>query len=152
MPNQFKGVSAAQDSRYTDKETKLLKTLKFPPVFKEKVDIKKINIQVLRPWISTQISSYLGLEDDVVIEYVYSLLEENSFSGLDPKRMQIKLTGFLEDNTINFMNDLWKLLISAQNSMGGIPQEFLDAKREEIRKNMERDDMLERELAQHVRD
>ena len=146
MSRQFKGASATQDARYTDKEKKLLTTLKFPLVYKEKVDIKKINIQVLRPWISNQISSYLGLEDDVVIEYVYSLLEENSLSALDPRRMQIQLTGFLEDNTVNFMIDLWKLLLSAQNSIGGIPQEFLDAKKEEIRKKMEHDNMLEREL------
>ena len=102
MSRQFKGASATQDARYTDKEKKLLTTLKFPLVYKEKVDIKKINIQVLRPWIAKEISSYLGLEDDVVIEYVYSLLEEKSLSGIDPRRMQIKLTGILEDNTGKF--------------------------------------------------
>lgn len=147
MSRQFKGASASQDARYTDKEQKLLKTLTFPSIFKEKVDVKKINIQVLRPWIAKEISTYLGMEDDVVIEYVYSLLEEKSLSGIDPRRMQIKLTGFLENNTVKFMEDLWKLLVSAQNSIGGIPKEFLEAKKEEIRKKMEQDEILEREFS-----
>jgi serine/arginine repetitive matrix protein 1 len=47
--------------------------------------------------------------------------------------MQINLTGFLEKNTPIFMLDLWKLLLSAQVSMGGIPKEFIDQKKEELR-------------------
>lgn len=31
------------------------------------------------------------------------------------------------------MLDLWKLLLSAQVSMGGIPKEFIDQKKEELR-------------------
>ena len=101
------------------------------------VDLRKVNIQVLRPWISKKIVELLGFEDDVVIEYVYSLLEENDVCLFinpkpNPKQMQIKLTGFLEDATPRFMNDLWKLLISAQDSVGGIPQEFLELKKKEI--------------------
>lgn len=33
----FKGTSADQDRRFTDKEKKLLKSLKFPPEFDKKV-------------------------------------------------------------------------------------------------------------------
>ena len=33
----FKGTSADQDRRFSDKELKLLKTMKFPPEFNEKV-------------------------------------------------------------------------------------------------------------------
>jgi hypothetical protein len=35
--NFFKGTSTDQDRRFSDKETKLLKTLKFPPEFDQKV-------------------------------------------------------------------------------------------------------------------
>ena len=35
--NFFKGTSADQDRRFADKESKLLKTLKFPPEFDAKV-------------------------------------------------------------------------------------------------------------------
>ena len=33
----FKGTSADQDRRFSDKELKLLKTMKFPPEFEKKV-------------------------------------------------------------------------------------------------------------------
>lgn len=51
--------------------------------------------------------------------------------------MQINMTGFLNGkNARTFMQDLWELLISAQQSVSGIPQQFLDQKKEEIKKRM----------------
>lgn len=50
------------------------------------------------------------------------------------KEVQIQLTGFMEKNTVKFMKELWTLLISAQKNASGVPQQFLDAKEEEIRK------------------
>lgn len=52
----------------------------------------RVNLDVLKPWITAKLNDILGLEDDVVIEYVFSQLEEKS---LNPKVMQINLTGFL---------------------------------------------------------
>ena len=48
--------------------------------------------------------------------------------------MQIQLTGFMEKNTGKFMKELWGLLLSAQNNASGVPQQFLDAKKEETDK------------------
>lgn len=50
------------------------------------------------------------------------------------KEVQIQLTGFMEKNTVKFMKELWILLLSAQKNASGVPQQFLDAKEEEIRK------------------
>lgn len=50
------------------------------------------------------------------------------------KEIQIQLTGFMEKNTVKFMKELWILLLSAQKNTSGVPQQFLDAKEEEIRK------------------
>lgn len=47
--------------------------------------------------------------------------------------MQINLTGFFESKTQEFLLNLWKLLLSAQESVGGIPASFLEAKKEQIR-------------------
>jgi serine/arginine repetitive matrix protein 1 len=47
--------------------------------------------------------------------------------------MQINLTGFFEGKTQEFLLNLWKLLLSAQGSVGGIPASFLEAKKEQIR-------------------
>ena len=38
----FKGTSADQDRRFSDKELKLLKTMKFPPEFDKKVRMSHI--------------------------------------------------------------------------------------------------------------
>lgn len=54
---------------------------------------------------------------------------------INGKEIQISLTGFMEKNTGKFMKELWTLLISAQNNASGIPQQFLDAKEEETKKN-----------------
>jgi cell shape-determining protein MreC len=48
--------------------------------------------------------------------------------------MQINLTGFLESKTKQFITELWNLLLSAQNSVGGIPAAFIEQKKEELRK------------------
>ena len=68
--------------------------------------------------------------DDICSELCMSLLEE----GTDPKEIQIQMTGFLEESTFKFMKQLWELLLSAASSVGGIPQVFLEAKKEEIKK------------------
>ncbi|KAI8979145.1 PWI domain-containing protein [Mycotypha africana] len=133
----FKGTSADQDSRFSNKEKKLLKTMSFPPEFEQKVNMKKVNLDVIRPWISNRITELLGFEDEVVVDYASSLLEEED---LDPKRMQINLTGFLESKTKIFIKELWNLLLSAQNSVGGIPAEFIEQKKEELRKQQEEEE------------
>jgi len=51
--------------------------------------------------------------------------------------MQLYLTGFLEKKTPVFMKDLWALLISAQANEHGIPGEFLEKKKEELRQKRE---------------
>lgn len=53
---------------------------------------------------------------------------------IDGKQIQIQLTGFMEKNTVKFMKELWGLLLSAQKNASGVPQQFLDAKEEEILK------------------
>ena len=53
--------------------------------------------------------------------------------GLDGRKMQLSLTGFMEKNTGRFMKELWELLLSAQANPSGIPQQFLDEKAAELR-------------------
>lgn len=50
------------------------------------VDLRKVNISVLRQWVTEKITELLRFEDDVVVEYAYGLLENKddpvSFSAL----------------------------------------------------------------------
>ncbi|KAF9118915.1 hypothetical protein BGX30_004211 [Mortierella sp. GBA39] len=154
----FKGTSAGQDTRFSDKHKKMLKSMNFPPEFSQKVDMKKVNMKVIKDWMEERVIQLLGIEDEVVVEYAIGMLEEPS---PDPKSMQINLQGFLDKNTQLFVLELWKLLISAQTSLGGIPQQFLDITKAEILKTKQtKEDALarireqegkEREIAAELR-
>lgn len=36
----------------------------------------KVNLEVIKPWITQRVTEILGFEDDVVIEFVFNQLEE----------------------------------------------------------------------------
>ena len=94
--------------------------------------MSKVNLDTIKPWITTRVNQLLGIDDDVVVEFVFNLLENTQFP--DPKDMQMNLTGFLNGkNARIFMQELWDLLASAQENIGGIPSIFLEQKKEEIR-------------------
>lgn len=46
--------------------------------------------------------------------------------------MQISLTGFLEAKVAPFMAELWRLLLSAQESPLKVPTELLEQKKESV--------------------
>ncbi|XP_068337276.1 uncharacterized protein [Pyrus communis] len=133
----FRGTSADQDTRFSNKQAKLMKSQKFAPELEHLVDITKVSMDVMRPWIANRVTELLGFEDEVLINFIYGLLEGKVVNG---KEIQISLTGFMEKNTVKFMKELWTLLISAQNNASGVPQQFLDAKQEEARKKKEEAD------------
>ena len=63
----------------------------------------------------------MGFEDDIVVNYAISELEQATPSNpIDPKQMQTNLTGFLEDKAPLFMQELWELMDEAQHSPNGI--------------------------------
>lgn len=110
--------------------------MKFGDALSKRVDMSKVKLDVLRPWISQKITDILNIEDDVVVEFVYNQLEEEKFPC--PKKMQINMTGFLNGkNARVFMDELWALLLSAQESETGIPAEFIQMKKDEILKREE---------------
>lgn len=100
----LQGTNQQQDTRFSDKEKKLLKQMKFGDCLNKKVlsmsalrlcimaiinfrvqcifqvDMSKVRLDVLRPWISKKITEFLHIEDDVVVEFVYNQLEEKNVS------------------------------------------------------------------------
>ncbi|KAF7357553.1 putative PWI domain-containing protein [Mycena sanguinolenta] len=111
----FKGTSADQDRRFADKEQKLLKSTKFPSHFEKKVDMRKVNLNVIKPWIA----------------------KKNR--GTHPRKMQLSLTAFLAKDAPVFMSALWTLLLEAQTEVTGVPRTFVEEKKEEMRKAREND-------------
>lgn len=74
--SDLRGISITNDNRFKDKEKLSIKSTKFPKHFAEKVDLRKVNVSVLRPWIARRVIELIKVDDDVVVEYVYSLLED----------------------------------------------------------------------------
>ncbi|KAH9806971.1 PWI domain-containing protein [Melampsora americana] len=135
----FKGTSSEQDIRFKDKEKSLLKSINFPKELDKKVDMRKVEMTVMRPWIAQKVMDLLGFEDEVVVEYVNGLLEDPANPIVDPKKMQINLTGFLESKTGPFMSELWVLLLSAQDSSLKVPAIFIEQKKAELRQREQAD-------------
>ena len=140
--------------------------------------MSKVNLNTIKPWITQRVTQLLGVEDDVVVEFIFNMLEKKQVRGHslastpslsllsllwsplplfclpsifillnpsvyqfpDPRELQMNLTGFLHGkNARIFMQELWELLTSAQESIGGIPTKFLEQKREEIRQKVGRE-------------
>eukprot|EP01103_Thecamoeba_quadrilineata_P011712 TRINITY_DN284_c0_g1_i2.p1 TRINITY_DN284_c0_g1~~TRINITY_DN284_c0_g1_i2.p1 ORF type:complete len:196 (-),score=38.36 TRINITY_DN284_c0_g1_i2:807-1394(-) len=137
----FRGTSAEQDNRFSNKERKLIDSTNFPSEFDRKVNMKKVKFDTLKPWITKKVTEILGFEDDVLINYIFGLLEEKDDPC--PKALQINITGFLDQKAGAFMRDLWNLLLSAQDSIGGIPPEILEEKKRELRKKKEDQDKIQ---------
>lgn len=38
--------------------------------------MSKVNVDTIKPWIAQRVTALLGLEDDVIVEFVYNQLEE----------------------------------------------------------------------------
>ncbi|KAK4220281.1 PWI domain-containing protein [Rhypophila decipiens] len=114
-------------------DKKLLKSTKFPPEFNQKVDLKKVHLQVVKAWITKRVTEILNNDDDVVIELIFNLLDPDEARYPDIKGLQIQLTGFLDKDTAPFCKELWNLLLSAQASPTGVPKELIEAKKNELK-------------------
>ena len=44
--------------------------------------MSKVNVDTMKPWIANRITELLGLEDDVIVEFVFNQLEERVNSCL----------------------------------------------------------------------
>ena len=63
----------------TNVDQRLLRTTKFPPEFNVKVDMQKVNIQLIKGWVTDEIARILQNDDDVVTELVFNILDESRY-------------------------------------------------------------------------
>jgi len=59
----------------TDVDKRLLRTTKFPAELNVKVDMTKVNLPVIKKWVSDEIERILGADDDVVTDTIFNLIE-----------------------------------------------------------------------------
>ena len=50
--------------------------MKFEDVLAKKIDMNKVKVDVLKPWITKRTTEMLKIEDDVVVEFIFNQLEE----------------------------------------------------------------------------
>lgn len=127
----FRASNINQDKRYQNKQEQLKGKLKFPAILSKPVFPSKINMEVIKPWIVKTTFEHLKVEDEIVPEYIFELLSAGD--TIDGKDVCVKLLGFFEGSTGEFMKSLWKCLVDAQESEGGIPQFLV----EQVKKDLE---------------
>lgn len=98
-------------------QSKLLASRVWPVEFAAKVDMTRISMESVRPWVESRITQLLGDEDEIVHEYCIAQLEDFDLvdKSIDPRMVQINLEGFLGvQNAQIFMQELWNFLLDAQ--------------------------------------
>jgi serine/arginine repetitive matrix protein 1 len=92
LGSYFHGTTHDQDSRYKNKDKKILDSMKFPTEFNMKVNLDKVELKVIRPWVENKMIEILGFDDEFCTNYTMSMLE-NKTEVLDPRKMQMYLSG-----------------------------------------------------------
>jgi serine/arginine repetitive matrix protein 1 len=52
--------------------------MKFGDSLSRKVDMSKVKLDVIKPWIAQKSTEILGIEDDVVVEFVLTSWKQRS--------------------------------------------------------------------------
>jgi len=117
-----------------NKDKKLASKMRFPPEFDKKVNMEKVALPVIKKWIAERILEILGFEDDIVVQFIFNMLDnaKESHQSPDPRYIQIYLTGFLEHDARPFTEELWTHLVTACHNAGGIPTAMLEATKKKL--------------------
>ncbi|EER06207.1 serine/arginine regulated nuclear matrix protein, putative [Perkinsus marinus ATCC 50983] len=146
----FRGTASDQDPFFNKTgDQKLMAKMKFPKSFEKSVDLNRINVDVLRPWITDRITDIIGTEDEIVIDYaIEQITGTPDHTEVDPREMQLSLTGFLQRGAAPFCEELWEMLLSAQDSPAGVPAQLVDRKKRDMMRKKEEAEKVKREIEQ----
>mmetsp|Transcript_2389 Transcript_2389/g.8517 ORF Transcript_2389/g.8517 Transcript_2389/m.8517 type:complete len:139 (-) Transcript_2389:822-1238(-) len=131
MAASMRGVSLAQDSRFSDKTKQLQKQVKMPKQLDKNVDLKKIEMALINQWVVSRTTEILGFEDEVLVNFIENILDTEP----NPRALYVQIAGFLEEKTLEFVVELWELLTSAEEN-GGIPTKFVKQQQAAMRERM----------------
>jgi len=142
----FRGTTLVQDGFY-QKNKKKETAKKFPEDYNTPVDMRRVNADIIRKWITDEITALQGEEDDITVEYCISQLQGDE---PDPKELQLSLEAFLgPKNGKAFTLLLWQHLVSAQANPAGVSQLLINTKKKEIDTNALALKELQNEVAQY---
>lgn len=84
----FRGTQLDQNVKFQDKNKKLIKERSWPDIFNHKVDFNKVDLKSVSTWIEKRVTELLGDDDDIVINFAISQLEQSTKEKpLCPKEM-----------------------------------------------------------------
>ena len=158
----IKGTSSIVDRRA---DAKALKRTKFPAHFGRPVEVRNVNRPVMATWIDQRVTKALGFEDEIVSSTVLNLflpelggdstagggVVDDSRNVVDPKEAQIALSGFLGEETGAVASELWKLMLEAQESPGGVPKSLVEEKKRELELQKQKEEQRREEVMKQQR-
>jgi serine/arginine repetitive matrix protein 1 len=106
--------------------------VKLPSELMQPVNLKEVRVEVCKPTLASKLVELLGLEDEIVSNFFFELLDSHSFHA-NARHMYSHLVTFLESNTLPFLHTVWALLREAQESPDGIPPSLVHSKQSELR-------------------
>ena len=122
----FPGLRGSEDPRYAKAKSELVKKLSSDL---KSVNIKKVNLESMRGWISKKLVEMVEIEDEILFDFVMNTLEEIDI--LEAGEIQVLLTPFMGTAKLSkFVSELWPILESSAASKDGISDEL----REEFEK------------------
>jgi hypothetical protein len=72
------GTTVEQDGRWGKSDEKMIakmtKAGMFAPILETKVDLKKVNIDIISKWICEKVTDILGFDDDIINNLIVNLL------------------------------------------------------------------------------
>ncbi|EDL43402.1 hypothetical protein, conserved [Plasmodium vivax] len=150
----YKGTNTEQTPYFGDKEKKLIEKMTWPEIYKHKIDLTKINLDVVGKWIQKRLIEILGFEDDILYEYCVSQLrldpeaiDEESENFLNSKRLKINLTGFIGNKKSEvFVQELLELLISGEQNEAQLLASQMETKRIEMEQVQKENELLQRNI------
>lgn len=114
----FRGTSSDQDNRFANKQKKLLKGLNFSPICNTKLNMSKIDVEALKPWIEGKIKDVLEKDDDILSASIFEHLAEKE---PDAKNILMLIMGFVDENKASkFVEELWTKLVELQDNSNGL--------------------------------
>lgn len=106
----FRGTSAEQDFRFSNKQNKSRKEFKFPPL-----DTTKINVESFKPWILDRIKEVLENEDDLMSDAILEFFSEKQVDGSAVSEF---ILGFADvEKTSKFMQEVWSKLTEVKEEV-----------------------------------
>jgi len=91
--------------------------------------VRKVNLNVIRPWIAKKITEFIGDEDEVVVEYAMGLLEDEQ-QTVRPftsrfSHINVQIPSFLESRPKEDANQSHRFLEKGHTCFHGSPVETL---------------------------